>query len=380
MIVVGYLYNNNGMATWCLETAAALHYAGQRVLLIHSSAISLPSALPYKTMAFDLPASDNVTKGAFRKASKVIQMLSGKSNGFSYLIYQELIKNSFKPKCFFLNQSDMLDKRVPVPQYLCAWVYPFNIWQYLVNGYRAGDKRSLKKTLLSIIFSLSFYRKDYFAYKAATKVLSLSPLMEIDLLRKKTDTILLSPCCSDKVATFKGQFDKTINLLIAALDLDNPRKNVVWMLEAINDLPAGNFKITLIGNPGPKVNGLIQKSQHPIDVKGQLPRDKALPLFAQADIFLFASTVDDWGYVLVEAMMNRLALLVPDKNPYNYIIEDKKCVFKPNCKKDFQVKLTGLLQYPGGLETLKIQSRERALKLFTGEVFAKKAHQFLINN
>ena len=150
------------------------------------------------------------------------------------------------------------------------------------------------------------------------------------------------------------------------------------MLEAINSLPAGKFKITLIGTPGDKVNDLIQKSPHEIDVKGQLPRDKALALITTADIFLFASTVDDWGYVLVEAMMNGLVLLVPDKNPYNYIAGNKNCLFKLGNKKDFLEKLTFLLNNTG-LSSLKAQSLERAGSLFSGESFATKAKELLDN-
>jgi hypothetical protein len=34
MFVVAYLYNDNGMASWCWEAAHALHELGQPVLLI----------------------------------------------------------------------------------------------------------------------------------------------------------------------------------------------------------------------------------------------------------------------------------------------------------------------------------------------------------
>ncbi|WP_457818008.1 hypothetical protein, partial [Staphylococcus aureus] len=53
MIVIAYLYNNNGMASWCLETALALHNAGERVILVKSKKIVVPDSFPVKMIDFD---------------------------------------------------------------------------------------------------------------------------------------------------------------------------------------------------------------------------------------------------------------------------------------------------------------------------------------
>ena len=380
MIVIGYLYNNNGMATWCIEVSKALHKAGYNILLVHTSSFSLPHNLSFQTMVFDMPPAPAL-KGISSKYRSLKNIISAKSNGFSYLLYQKLKNQGKSPEAFFLNQSDMLDKRVPIPQFLCAWVYPSDFHRYLLNALRIVDGKSIKTNLLTILSSIGFYYKDHTAYRNAAKVLSLTPQMHQHFIGKKIDSFLLSPCYSDVSGMAKNidEGKKKVNLLISALDLDSRRKNIPWMLEAINDFPAGNFKVTLIGNPGDKVNSVINKFRHEIEVKGQMARDKALALFGQADIFLFASTVDDWGYVLVEAMMNGLVLLVPDKNPYNYIAGNERCLFKPGNKKDFLEKL-GFLINSTALLSIKAQSLQRADSLFSGESFATKAKELLNNH
>ncbi|TMP76739.1 hypothetical protein, partial [Pseudoalteromonas sp. S983] len=50
---IAYLYNNNGMASWCLETALALHNAGERVILVKSKKIVVPDSFPVKMIDFD---------------------------------------------------------------------------------------------------------------------------------------------------------------------------------------------------------------------------------------------------------------------------------------------------------------------------------------
>ena len=42
MWLVGYLYNNNGMGTWCWEAAHALAAAGEQVTLVCSPSVALP--------------------------------------------------------------------------------------------------------------------------------------------------------------------------------------------------------------------------------------------------------------------------------------------------------------------------------------------------
>lgn len=377
MIVVGYLYNNNGMATWCLETAASLHEAGHEVLLVHASAVSLPVSLPFRTMAFDLPAStDNIKRGIIGKSKTALKMLSGKSNGFSYIVYQLLLQEQVQPKCFFLNQSDMLDKRVPVSQYLCAWAYPSGILHYITSSYKASDKNSLKKIVLNTILSLSFYRKDHVAYKNATKVLTLSPPMHQELLNKKIDAVLIPPCCEVRLSSSEKLPAKKVNLLIAALDLDNPRKNIVWMLQALNMMSPEQFTITLIGEPGENVQRQIRESSHEIFVKGIVSREEALNLFTTADIFLFASVVDDWGYVIIEAMANGLAVLVPDKTPYNYIAGNSASLFQLGNQEQFIKQLSALLQ-PGFLKSLQKENYSRAMTLFSRPVFAKSVSSII---
>src|ERR1700716_1427295 len=58
MWLVGYLYNNNGMGTWCWEAAHALADAGESVTLVCSPTVSLPgpTTIPILRVAAPAPA------------------------------------------------------------------------------------------------------------------------------------------------------------------------------------------------------------------------------------------------------------------------------------------------------------------------------------
>jgi len=375
MIVVGYLYNNNGMASWCIEASKALHHAGLHPILVHSSKVVPDENWPFEKMVFDFP--DAQSSNSMRlKSAMVVSMLSAKSSGFSYYVYLELVRSGRPPKAFLLNQSNMLDARVPVPQFLCAWVFPTGFSTYLRGAVLATEKRGFKEALITVLSSIGFYFKDMAAYRRATVVLANSPEMFRQLVRKGIRSELIPPCYSVETINQRRSTTGKIVVLMSALDLESRRKKIPWALESINSLPVMNVKITLVGKPGNTVNKLTAASRHDFDLRGLVPRSKALQLYSETDIFLFTSTVDDWGYVLIEAMMHGVAILVPDKTPYNYIAGNPRLTFKAGDRNDFIRKFKALIESPD-LNIVREECRRRAEELFSGEVFASRFDRLL---
>ena len=374
MIVVGYLYNTNGMASWCIETAFALHEAGFDVLLVHAPNVSLPANLPYQTFSFDLfvHSSNNQRPYIIRKVLSIKNLLSSCGTGFVYEVSKHLKEYGFSVESFFLNQSNMSDHRVNVPQYICSWVYPLSFRTYVRNGFNGLESGSVKSQLLTLLNSIGFYRKDSKSFRFASKVFALTEPMYRDLVKRGIDAILLSPCCGisrDGVVVNDSPKIGPVKVIMSALNLSSRRKNLTWIMRNLNSVARIDLEITLVGNLGEEMYELVSNSPHKVEWKGLLSREELKSEYQKSDIFLFGSILDDWGYVLTEAMSSGLAVLAPNKHPFDFIVGDKRCLFRPDDSMDFISKLGVLLTYPILLQEIKLKARERASSTFSREAF-----------
>lgn len=374
MIVVGFLYNTNGMASWCIETAFALHEAGLKVVLVHSPNIRLPENLPFRLLSFDL-SQEGKTKhknGIIRKIFSIKKVLSKDSTGFSYQIINYFKQQGETVNFFFLNQSNMFDMKVEVPQYVCNWVYPFSFKTYISHALLSLESGGIKSKVLTLLNSIGFYRKDAHAFRYATMVLALTAQMRQDLSQKGFRTILLPPCCDIRLGdnlSIANNDNNVIKIIMCALNLSSKRKNLTWVMSQLNLIKAKNLEITLVGNVGSEMTKIIAKSPHKVVCKGLLSRDEVQLEYSRSNIFLFASLFDDWGYVLAEAMSHGLAVLAPDHHPFNFIVGNKYCLYSPGDCLDFKRKLNALLEDNDYLLDTQRSNRQRAFDLFSRENF-----------
>ena len=379
MIIVGYVYNNNGMATWCFETAYALHEAGYNVMLVHSSTIKLPEILPFKTFVFDFEENSKAN-GLLKKIKTFFQIISSSSNKFSFFIQNELAKLNIQPKAFFLNQSNLVSTNIITPQYVCAWVYPFTLKRYITSSFTQMNK-GIKNKVLALTTAIGFYRKDLSGFKKATHVLAITEAMHKQLVKKRIKSFLLPPCCEVVINNLNNEeivANRKIRIIISALDLESKRKNSIWLLQCLNKITTQTFKITLIGKTGNIINELIKNSPHTFYCSGQLNRNEALQQMKTADIFLFASLSDDWGYVITEAMAKGLAVLVPNNHPFNFIVGTNDYCFELNNEDSFKNKLLQLVN-ASNLTKAKQHSLNRAETLFSRKQFAYNLKPLLVN-
>src|SRR4051812_13854054 len=65
MWLVGYLFNNNGMGTWCWEAAHALAEAGENVVLVCASDVVFPGSTSVPVLRIEAPALRTVGEKLF---------------------------------------------------------------------------------------------------------------------------------------------------------------------------------------------------------------------------------------------------------------------------------------------------------------------------
>jgi glycosyltransferase involved in cell wall biosynthesis len=358
MFVVAYLYNNNGMASWCWEIAHALHEIGQPVLLVCSTTVDLPGQPSVDILRFDPEGTDSTTETKLSRFTREFRRLSDRPSPLIRELDQVFQKQGVTPTAYLLNQSDLQDSRVNVPQYVVAWAYPTSLRAYLGKIGKQTEWRFSTQTVRTFLDAIGWWRKDWRAYKQATSVLPVSKQLGCELTSKGVINHVIYPGTSGSVDQPDYQTPLRKRLLMAAVNLEEPRKRIRWMIQILKSIHAQDFSITLVGQASPTFQEWVGAQNFPVTFTGLLPRDQLQKLMRQHDIFLFGSCLDDWGYIQVEAMSQGLIVVVPKLSPFDEIVGDAGMLYSSFSAQDFKSKVLHLLA--SDLQLMKQKSWESA--------------------
>ncbi len=329
-IVVALLYNTNGMATWCWEGAHALLESGRRVILIAGSDTPLPGTSSVEIIRIAiperLPSHRSRVSGAISTAGRLV---SSASDGLLELIHSDLRNRGISPAAYVLNQSTLVDIAVDCPQVVAAWSFPVSLLSYLQKTPLLVPDKSLRSYARASLSAWGWWRKDWRAYRAAQRVLPVTDAMRGSLEARSISTCLAYP--GTFVGPLRPRLPGGIRLLIAAGNLGEPRKRIVWMLDAMKELrmPSGTV-LLLAGEADNSIREAAAKIGFPSELLGRLRRQELQQVMQDAHIFCFGSLLDDWGYVLVEAMANGMVPVAPAINPFNEILKGVGWCYAPH--------------------------------------------------
>lgn len=361
MYVIAFVYNNNGMATWCWEAAHALSEAGQPVLLVCQDHVVLPSTPQVEVVRFTPPAVEK--PWIKRKWEKV----KGEPAEFTFHLHQHLRQQGVSPSAYLLNQPDMYDDRVSAPQHVAGWACPSSLRGYLAKIPKYNGPRWHKDTLAICRGWLVIWRKDWRGYRGATSVLAVSQRLGSELRAKGVNAHVVHPG-THVTAARHSESPPPCRLLVAALDLEEPRKRVRWMVEALKRKEKRNFHLTLIGNASESFRRWVCQDEFPATFTGHIPRDAVQRLMVENDVFLFGSSLDDWGYVLVEAMANGLIVVAPNESPFDEIVHNTGGLYSLRSQEDFGNEVQKAID---NYREKSCLSWERAEACFSRRAFAR---------
>ena len=364
MIVVAYLYNTNGMASWCWEAAHALAETGQVVTLVCSPDIELPQTSSVSIVRFAPP----VSKTPQNKVMRELGRLSSKPSGFAYHLHLHLTGLGLKPSAYLLNQSDLLDTRVRVPQHIVAWAYPATLPGYLGKVGKFSQGKFSLNTLRILLDAAGWWRKDWQGYRQAASVLAVTSRLHAELSVAGVSSSVVHPGTAVLPAGATAKRTLPCKIVICAQDLEEPRKRIPFLLDALESLPAHLYCLTLIGCAGEEFQKATGQKSLPVTFAGSRRRAEVQELMAQSDIFLFGSCLDDWGYVLIEAMSQGLCVVAPNLSPFDEIIGEAGVLYSAYSKEDLSEKLSSLLA--SDLQTSREAAQTRAAALFSRQAFS----------
>jgi glycosyltransferase involved in cell wall biosynthesis len=218
-----------------------------------------------------------------------------------------------------LNSSSLVDPALPARQFVVAWARESRLVDYLSRIPRLIQTASPVAAVRTALDAVGWWRRDWHGYRHATMVLATTSRFRDELARAGVSVTKVHPCV--RVPATPAPFPPAapVRLLSAAYQLGEPRKRMAWMLDALAGFSARGraVQLTLVGTPTPDIER--RAARVPIDVTftGRLPREAFLAEIDAHHAFLFASALDDWGYVAAEAMSRGRAVVVPDAPPFD---------------------------------------------------------------
>lgn len=366
MWLVGYLYNNNGMGTWCWEAAHALADAGESVTLVCSPAVSLPGPTTLPILRVAAPARARSIPGKIRE---VVGQLSAQGPDVMLEAVRRLAAAGTPVSYVLLNSTEFYVTGIAAPQLVTAWARGVLFREYVAR-LRVHVHGLSHHAVRTIFGTIGWWRKDWRSFRRADLVLGVtSPLVE-QLRAHGVNVELLHPCTHVSLRPpLVREAGAPVRLLTAAVALEDPRKRVLWMLNALREWTGTNCTLTLIGASSTGVQAAARALTIPVEFTGMLSREEVVRAMRTHDIFLFASELDDWGYVVTEAMSQGMAVVAPACSPFDEILGSTGALYAPHSPIAFRQALDALLSR---VMSSRLAAWERAHDKFSRARFSSR--------
>lgn len=374
MIVIAYASGQNGMTTWCIEAAHALLDNGIDCCLFCDENVNLQYYTDIKTFiikdSFVLPTTflDKIKVQIWNRIFR-------SNASIAYQIDSKLRANNITATHIIWNNAAYLNTDVPIPQSTVAWAYPAGFWSYIKKTKIFAQNQNLKTKILCYLDSIGFYLSDTRGYKNAHSVLAIHNALNKDLNNHKIKNFLIYPSIVTKYTIPCNTTSGKLKIIIAALNIEESRKGIMWMLDCLCHAEfLDKIELHIVGRCSKEFERKYTTIL-PITFYGLLSRAEVDEKMQKMDLFLFGSTLDDWGFVQTEAMSNGLAVISPNLTPFNEIVPLSLLLFELHSEQSFLDAIKFVLE--SDRLSLKTICLNTANEKFSRKVFAHKIQQNL---
>ncbi len=194
---------------------------------------------------------------------------------------------------------------------VAAWFYPhsaigrgLSVWRHSGNGSARGAGLAVKGML--------HQRNDGRGFRAADTVVAPTRLLAEQLRREGFNAVFSTPPA--RVLGVAGDDDELRRrgarprLLICSGDLGHPRKNVALALDAAALLADRGraLELELVGGNADALRDRLDRlsSRVQVTLTGRLPAAAVHARMRNADLLLFPSLFEEWGYVAAESALH----------------------------------------------------------------------------
>ncbi|MFT4415883.1 glycosyltransferase family 4 protein [Fredinandcohnia humi] len=159
-----------------------------------------------------------------------------------------------------------------------------------------------------------------------------------------------------------------------------PEKDLDILMTIAHQLPEGiKEKVHwLIAGDGPLLEKLQKEKPHNMTFTGYLKGEQLAELYAASDIFVFPSTTETFGNVVLEAQACRTAVIGAKAGGVQEIIkhEETGLLCEPKNIESFVISICRLLDNPTLLRRMELEARKYALSRSWDAIFADLLLQY----
>lgn len=156
-----------------------------------------------------------------------------------------------------------------------------------------------------------------------------------------------------------------------------PRKNIDLLLDAFESLPQSlrdEYELAIAGPVGWASKATVARLRL-VRYLGYIPEPDLAPLTAAADVFVYPSLYEGFGFPVAQAMAAGVAVITSDVSSLPEVAGDAAVLVDPRSQSELRSALVRVLGSPDLRRGLGMAGRERA-RQFRWEVCATKSLQF----
>lgn len=117
----------------------------------------------------------------------------------------------------------------------------------------------------------------------------------------------------------------------------NVMKGIPYVIQAVQEVQDDNIHFTVVGNTQEIVKEMAQGDQR-IEFKGYIPHGELYKEYQKADVFVFPSLSDGFGYAPLEAMSYGVPCIVTETSGISDILSDKEDGFIIRAESSDEIK------------------------------------------
>jgi alpha-1,3-rhamnosyl/mannosyltransferase len=156
-----------------------------------------------------------------------------------------------------------------------------------------------------------------------------------------------------------------------------PRKNIDLLLDAFESLPQSvrdHWELVVAGPVGWAGDGTVARLQY-VRYLGYVPEPDLAPLTAAADVFVYPSLYEGFGFPVAQAMAAGVAVITSNLSSLPEVAGNAALLVDPRSQSELRAALLRLLGSADLRRALGLAGRERARE-FRWEVCAAKSLEF----
>ncbi|MDN4018028.1 MULTISPECIES: glycosyltransferase family 4 protein [Zwartia] len=145
-----------------------------------------------------------------------------------------------------------------------------------------------------------------------------------------------------------------------------------------------NLQLTLVGGGGQRAKKILEKQisisdpdNEFVEVLEFLPPDRIPDFFAQADLFIFASSCETFGITLLEAMASGLPIACSDRSSLPEVLQDGGVYFDPTEDTSIAEAVGTLISNSELRKNLSVKARALS-EAYTWPICAKQTWQYIV--